>query len=60
MEEILANVPKCLNPLYVVECFRSSRCQEGYDDQDVLIHCVSWNAFGVQRGTYVSTKLFRS
>ena len=37
-----------LNPLYIVECFRSyKKADEDAVLDGVLIHCISWNAFGV-------------
>ncbi len=38
----------CLNPLYIVECFRREYPRMQRENRKlVLIHCVSWNAFGV-------------
>ena len=37
-----------LNPLYIVECFRREYPRMQRENRKlVLIHCVSWNAFGV-------------
>ena len=35
-----------LNPLYIVECFRSKHMEALMSVSAVLIHCMSWNAFG--------------
>ena len=35
-----------LNPLYIVECFRSGSQGSLQKGEEVLIHCISWNAFG--------------
>ena len=35
-----------LNPLYIVECFRSIRTSMTMMKISVLIHCISWSAFG--------------
>ena len=35
-----------LNPLYIVECFRRIDGLTVFICVEVLIHCISWNAFG--------------
>ena len=40
---------RCLNPLCIVECFRSESFSGRTRIYEVLIHCVSWNAFGAPK-----------
>ena len=46
-EEWKENRRQGLNPLCIVECFRSFVFIKADERWRVLIHCVSWNAFGV-------------
>ena len=46
-EEFSSKEEAGLNPLYVVECFRRHNINNRRTAKEiVLIHCISWSAFG--------------
>ena len=44
-----------LNPLCIVECFRRTNKRLIALEEKVLIHCVSWSAFGAKVKTLIES-----